>query len=209
MFGFVDEDDPLKKAKKKAQNTLEYSMSDLNGARVPVNAFMEADMSKANDTMKEMNDKLIDRLKREQKAYGNLETRRELAARFPALFLADKGVWNISTKVICAFKESYIVNLERELKKAENNSVVYDKKVEELEHLKNAFIKDKFCYTLCHIRFHISKCLGMFLYRIFPCNIKYGLRCILALFQKLMDTATHIFPGQKRFIQNLIGNGMP
>lgn len=145
MFGFVDEDDPLKKAKKKAQNTLEYSMSDLNGARVPVNAFMEADMSKANDTMKEMNDKLIDRLKREQKAYGNLETRRELAARFPALFLADKGVWNISTKVICAFKESYIVNLERELKKAENNSVVYDKKVEELEHLKNAFIKDKFC----------------------------------------------------------------
>ena len=49
----------------------------------------------------------------------------------------------------------------------------------------------------------------MFLYRILPCNIKYGLRCILALFQKLMDTTTHIFPGQKCFIQNLIGNGMP
>ena len=71
------------------------------------------------------------------------------------------------------------------------------------------FIKDKFCYTLCHIRFHIGKCLGMFLYRILPCNIKYRLRCILALFQKLMDTATHIFPGQKRLIQNLIDNGMP
>ena len=57
------------------------------------------------------------------------------------------------------------------------------------------FIKDKFCYPLCHIRFHIGKCLGMFLYCILPCNIKYGLRCILALFQKLMDTTTHIFPG--------------
>ena len=49
----------------------------------------------------------------------------------------------------------------------------------------------------------------MFLYRILPCNIKYGLRCILALFQKLMDTATHILPRQKRLIQNLISNSMP
>ena len=145
MFSFVEEDDPLKKAKKKAQNTLEYSMSDLNGARVPVNAFMEADISKANDTMKEINDKLINRLKREQKAYSEVETRRELAARFPALFLADKGIWNIGTKLICAFKESYIVNLERELQKAEKNASLYGKKAEELEELKNTFIKDKFC----------------------------------------------------------------
>ena len=57
------------------------------------------------------------------------------------------------------------------------------------------FSKDKFCYTLCHICLHIGKCLCMFLYCIFPCNIKYGLRCIFPLFQELMDTAAHILPG--------------
>ena len=140
-FGYIEEEDKVKQAKKKAQNMLQYSISDLTGAQVPINMYMEPDMSQANKPMQEIHDKLVDRLKREQSAYNKLETRRELAKRFPALFIADKGIWNIGQKIICSFKESYIVNLENEIAKAERNKEVLGKDKEEL---KNTFIKEKF-----------------------------------------------------------------
>ena len=43
------------------------------------------------------------------------------------------------------------------------------------------FIKDNLCHTFCHIPFHISKCLCVFLQCVVPCHIQYRLRGIFSL----------------------------
>ena len=101
------------KEEKESPVTNNMQLSDLTGCRVEVNALGEIDMSTANNKFKNVVSETEKRIKNEQKALHQITTQNLLAKTMPAISVADKKLWTISNKILCSFKESYVINLNR------------------------------------------------------------------------------------------------
>lgn len=103
-------------------------VSDLTGCRVEVDWTGEIDMSTANSKFKNIVSETKERIKEERKALHQITTQNLLAQTVPAISVADKKLWTVSNKILCSFKESYIVNLDRALKDGQKVSTDYNQK---------------------------------------------------------------------------------
>lgn len=103
-------------------------LSDLNGCRVEVDWTGEINMETANNKFKSVVNETQERIKEERKALQRITTQNLLAKTIPAISIADKKLWTVSNKILCSFKESYIVNLDRMLKDGNNKATDYNEK---------------------------------------------------------------------------------
>lgn len=99
-------------------------VSDLTGCRVEVDWTGKINMETANNKFKSVVNETEKRIKNEQKALHQITTQNLLAKTMPAISVADKKLWTVSNKILCSFKESYIVNLNRMI--ADGNKIASD-----------------------------------------------------------------------------------
>lgn len=99
-------------------------VSDLTGSRVEVDWNGKINMETANSKFKSVINETQKRVKEENKALHEITTQNLLAKTMPAISIADKKLWTVSNKILCSFKESYIVNLNRMI--ADGNKVASD-----------------------------------------------------------------------------------
>lgn len=95
-----------------------YQVSDLTGCRVEMDSAGHPVMDTANSKFKSVVKATQKRIKNEYKALQDIKDQINLAKNLPVISIADKKLWCISDNISCAFKESYIINLDRLLKTA-------------------------------------------------------------------------------------------
>lgn len=98
-------------------NESRYQVSDLTGSRVEMDSVGRPVMETANSKFQSVIKATQKRIKNEYKALQNIKDQINLAKNLPVISIADKKLWSISDKMACAFKESYIINLDRLLEK--------------------------------------------------------------------------------------------
>ena len=103
-------------------------VSDLTGCRVEVDWTGEINMETANSKFKNVVTETKERIKEERKALHQITTQNLLAQTIPAISVADKKLWTVSNKILCSFKESYIVNLDRMLKDGNKKAINHNQK---------------------------------------------------------------------------------
>ena len=100
-----------------ANNESRYQVSDLTGCRVEMDSLGRPVMETANSKFQSVVKATQKRIKNEYKAFQNVKDQINLARNLPVISIADKKLWSISETIACAFKESYIINLNRVLEK--------------------------------------------------------------------------------------------
>lgn len=116
------------KEEKELPATNNMQLADLTGCRVEVNALGKIDMATANSKFKNVVTETKERIKEERKVLHQITTQNLLAKTILAISVADKKLWTVSNKILCSFKESYIVNLDRMLEDGNKKTTDYNQK---------------------------------------------------------------------------------
>ena len=103
-------------------------LADLNGCKVQIDWKGNIDMSTANNKFREVVEETQNKIASEQKALHRISNQALLSKMLPAMSIGDKGLWTVSNQILCSFKESYIVNLEKMFEEGNRVSSDYNEK---------------------------------------------------------------------------------